>query len=223
MTDTLDVCAIKDSCTKELCTALDKIKNDNDLCLFTNASCHLRIGSQDFVDNHYNSFLLSTKDEVLIMLNSDNLQCFSTLINYLDRYNLHYTEIGFAKANLTMTTGRPIELIFANNLSALKKATIECVQQGAQGATYYPNANGKLEISYPVGDEAIFPIDISNFMGIIVTEEQIIVLTNQKEPSLSIKKVTQALKNSGLSVSIEMGKEPFCDNSEKVVYQKVIA
>lgn len=67
MQSNLDIWAVQDD-PEEVITALDNIKTDNDIILYTNALCKFQIGNENITSRQFDTFLYSEENDILVML-----------------------------------------------------------------------------------------------------------------------------------------------------------
>lgn len=198
MKSNLDVWAIQ-SDPSELDTALNNIKKDGDLILYSELFCKFRLGNYEIQNRTFDTMLVSEENDLLVMLARGGAVSSKDVSEYLDKKGFDYSEVKFAPAvddyedDESMT-----EMWFARDMSVVRDALVDVKEKGKRRvAEYYPLLPGSLELGYLTNDEG-FQVEVDGryFCGVVELEDRLILLIDSKTAP-RIAEVVATLEKEG--------------------------
>lgn len=194
MNSNLDVWAIQ-ARKEELINALDKIKTDKDIILFTNLLSNFKLGHQTITCEQFDTVLYSEENDILIMLMRDGAANATDIRKYLDKKGFMYHEVNFAPSSIQREDDNTIpEIWFAREQSVVEDAFKDTLSKDVKKEfEYYPFLTGGLTLGYTTNVEREdlsylgqerqeeFPVDGRIFRGLVKLEDKLILLINQGE------------------------------------------
>lgn len=193
MNSNLDVWAIQ-TLPEELNTALNNVKTDNDIILFTNVKSQFTLGNQQIISRQFDTFLYSEENDILIMLMRGGKVSANNIRAYLDKKGLRYNEVSFTKPLTSHKDDLSIqELWFAREEYVVEDAFKDSIaRESKKEFEYFPFLTGDLSLTYSTDAEeedlsflempqTSYPVDGRLFRGLIKLEDKIILLINQGE------------------------------------------
>lgn len=182
MKSNLDVWTIQ-SDPSELDTALNNIKKDGDLILYSELFCKFRLGNYEIQNRTFDTMLVSEENDLLVMLKRDGLVSSKDISEYLDRKGFAYSEVKFATALDEYEDDKSMpELWFARDMSVVSDALRDAKEKGKRRvAEYYPLLSGALELGYLTNEEGFkVEVDGRNFWGVVELEDRLILLIDSE-------------------------------------------
>ena len=180
MNSNLDVWAIQSN-PEELRIALDNLKSDNDILLYTNLLCSFKIGEDNIIPRQFDTILYSEENDLLVILMRDGKVSLDDIKDYLDIKKMKYNEVNFSPsiANYEEQYLMP-ELWFAREKSVVDDAFADSIKINETTiCEYYPFLTGELEFDYLTNDCARkSKIDGRLFKGVIKLNDKLIFLIN---------------------------------------------
>lgn len=194
MNSNLDVWAIQ-TLPEELNTALDNVKTDNDIILFTNVKSEFSLGDEQITSRQFDTFLYSEENDILVMLMRGGRVTADNIREYLDKKDFSYHEVSFARSPINHKDDLSIpELWFAREEYVVEDAFKDSIARGSKkDFEYFPFLTGNLSLNYRTDDEEedlsfleeqkpeSYSVDGRLFRGLIKLEDKIILLISQGE------------------------------------------
>lgn len=214
MKSNLDVWAIQ-YLPSELKTALDNIKTDNDLILYTNLLCKFNLGNEAITSRQFDTALYSEENDVLVLLMRGGEATADDIRDYLEKKGFLYHEVCFAtpvdshKDDLSIP-----ELWFAREEYVVQDALEDSIARNVKREfEYYPFLEGNLDLDYGTniyGDEDLeqnkhgdYPVDGRLFRGLIRLQDKVILLIYQGEQrNVTAMQVGEIAKRNGFACTI---------------------
>lgn len=205
MQSNLDIWAVQTD-PKEVITALDNIKTDNDIILYTNLVCNFKIGNEDITSRQFDTFLYSEENDILVLLMRGGKASADDIRDYLDNKQLKYNEIVFApsvKDYEDEYTGP--EIWFAREKYVLDDAIADSIEKGSKKeCEFYPFLPANLNLGYLTNSKSDnFSVEGRLFRGVIKLEDKIILLVSQNDPrNVTTSEVNEVLNKYGIEYTI---------------------
>ncbi len=221
MNSNLDVWAIQ-SLPSELKTALDNIKTDNDIIIFTNVLSNFNLGGEKIVSRQFDTFLYSEENDILLMLMRGGEVIANDIRSYLDNKGFVYHEVSFAPISEKHEDDKTIpELWFAREEYVVDDAFADSISRtNNRGFDYFPFLEGSLSLGYTTDvesddlnyldedKEAEFQVDGRLFRGLIRLEDKLILLINQGDKrNVTAESVNKIAKKYGFSCTVLENKD----------------
>lgn len=180
MNSNLDVWAIQ-SDKSEMYTALDQIKTDGDVIIYTNLVCEFTIGNKIVKSREFDTIVVSDQNDFLGMFMRKGPVTKQDICDYLDSKGIKYTEITFAPSISDFNDDNLIMPIWmAREPYVLEDALNDSIECGDTNFDYYPELPSDIELGYLTNEaRARYSVDGRVFMGALISSNKIILLVSQ--------------------------------------------
>ncbi len=179
MNSNLNILAVQDSFS-DLIKAVDNIKTDNDLILYTNITDRLQIGDNRVTSRRFNTVLYSEENDIIIMLMKNGQATADNMRLLLDSKNMRYNEVCFDYYDTFEDIEDEIpELFFARDMKSLEEAFEDSVKKNNNTCECFPTLLGRLYLDYQsTYNRNCYKIDGRFFRGVIEFNDKIILLVS---------------------------------------------
>ena len=203
----LDIWAIQHY-PQQLYTALDNIKDDDDILLFSGVKSKIRIGTTFLTNRQFDTLVQSMDNDILILLMRDGYVNKNDIAKYLEEKSLSYSEIAFKQNEEEYINDLMIkELWFVRDEVVLKEGIIDSLDKKVNSGIYYPNLDSELTLSFIKGiDDEVF-LDGRKFKGCIETKEKIMLFT-VNEKFLEKTKICKVCRDLNFKLATNLYNEP---------------
>lgn len=221
MNSNLDVWAIQ-TLPSELKTALDNLKTDKDIILFTNLLSKFNLGGQEITSRQFDTILYSEENDTLVMLMRGGEATSDDIRAYLDQKGFMYHEVSFSKpAEIHKDDESIPELWFAREEYVVDDAFADSVTRTEnRNFDYFPFLEGSLSLGYTTNvekedlsylgkeQEEEFPVEGRLFRGLIRLEDKLILLISQGEKrNVTAQTVNKVATKYGFTCTILENKD----------------
>lgn len=180
MYSNLDVWAIQYN-GDELYEALENIKSDNDIILYSNLVCKFKIGDSE-ITRQFSCSLVSEENDILIIIMRDGNVSKTDIVDYLNKKNMKYTEVDFApvcddyqdeQENIIIWTIGEYNVL-KDALDSHKDEDLECI--------YYPFIPSVLNLGYYTNhDNAFYDVEGRLFQGALQMGDDLLLFISQND------------------------------------------
>lgn len=209
MNSNLDVWAIQ-SDKSEMYTALDQIKKDGDVIIYTNLVCEFNVGNELVKSREFDKIVVSDQNDFLAMFMRKGPVTKQDICEYLDSKGIRYTEITFEPSITDFNDDNLIMPIWmARESYVLEDALNDSIECGDINFDYYPELPSDIELGYLTSRERVrYSVDGRSFMGALISSNKIILLVSQgSEGNLSVSDTISILEKYGINYSIRKNEE----------------
>lgn len=201
MQSNLDIWAVQ-SDPEEVITALDNIKTDNDIILYTNVICNFKIGNDNITSRQFDTFLYSEENDILVLLMRGGKASAADIREYLDNKHLKYNEIVFAPSirGYEDEYNGP-EIWFAREKYVLEDAIKDSIEKSSKKeCEFYPFLPANLDLGYLTNSKSDnYSVEGRLFRGVVKFEDKIILLVSQNDTrNVTASEVNEVLKEYGI-------------------------
>lgn len=209
MNSNLDVWAIQ-SDKDEMYTALDQIKEDGDVIIYTNLVCEFTVGNEQVKSREFDTIVISDKNDFLAMFMRKGPAAKQDICGYLDSKGIRYTEITFAPSICDFNDDNLIMPIWmAREEYVLEDALKDSIESGDIDFDYYPELPSNLELDYLTNENrSRYSVEGRLFTGALISSNKIILLVSQgTDDNLTPQETISILENYGINYAIRKNDE----------------
>ena len=214
MNSNLDVWAIQ-SDKNEMYDALDQIKTDGDVIIYTNLVCEFTIGGEKVKSREFDTIVSSDQNDFLGMFMRKGPATKQDIMEYLDRKGIKYTEITFAPSICDYNDDNLIMPIWmAREAYVLEDALKDSIATNDTNFDYYPEINADIDLSYLTNkDRKRYSVDGRVFTGALISSNKVILLVSQgAEGNLTTDETIEILDKYNINYNIRKNEEFTLEN-----------
>ena len=215
MNTDLDVWAIQ-YYPEELYTALSKITGGISI-IYSNCICDFTIDHEKIKSRQFDTVLYNEESDVLIMLMRGGKATKEQMIEYLENNNLRYGEVSLIEPKEEYEDKDDVpEIWFVRESAVLEDAFSDSVSKGISECECFPLAKASIDFLHSTTMNGNKKIDGRACRGIIVVDDKIIMLINQrknideegKSRNMNIRSVLNACEKTGMSCNLVFDRNP---------------
>lgn len=209
MNSNLDVWAIQTD-KSEMYSALDQIKKDGDVILYTNLVCEFTVGGEKVKTREFDTIVSSDQNDFLGMFMRKGPATKQDICDYLDSKGLKYTEVTFAPSICDFNDDNLIMPIWmAREGYVLEDALRDSVESGDINFDYYPELPSDVELGYFTNqDSNRYSVEGRIFTGALISSSKVILLVSQGSlGNLTPQDTINILDNYGINYQIRRNDE----------------
>jgi len=205
MDNNLDVWVIQYH-PEDLKSALEGLKDEGTILLFSNALCKFDIGGVEIKSRQFDTFLYSEENDLLVLLMRGGKATINDMREELDKQKVNYQEIVLAPDINEYEDGNLIPQVWiVRDADVLEEALKDVLKSECVGVVdYYPNLEGKLELDYVANDDlGVSNLNCRLFKGLVQLEDRIIMMVYQEnKKNFQIEQVYKLIKQCGLDCNV---------------------
>lgn len=209
MYSNLDVWAVQ-SDKNEMSVALDEIKEDGDVIIYSNLICEFKVGGEIVKSREFDTIVSSEKNDFIGMFMRKGPSTKQDVMQYLDSKGIKYTEVTFAPSISDYNDDNLIMPIWmAREAYVLEDALNDSVEKDDINFDYYPDLPSDIELGYLTNKERKrYSVDGRLFTGALISASKVILLISQgNEGNLSPAETIDILNKIGINYNVRNNEE----------------